>query len=246
MPRRRHSTEPIGNHLRVARRDAVRTLAQVARATGVNASSLSKFENNHSMPSFDDVSRLAQYSGWPLIFFATGRVRTHNDPRDLAAHLHYWGLRDLKVHPRRPLIGEVRAIEELIAEAADAHDIRIVEAVPGLLLLNDFNPSELLAAAPSRGTIRQVGWLSQVAYTISKLLDINLMKPGAAGRVNRTWSVARSEITRKEAQTATPAEDDKKPALRTSDPIARRWQIESALTLQDFEKRARDILEARR
>ena len=245
MPKRRRSTDGIGGRLQQARRDAGRTLAQVAKATGVNASSLSKFENGHSTPGFDDVSRLAQFYGWPLIFFATGRLRTGDDPRELVAHLHFWGLRDLKVHPRRPLIGEVRAFENLVAEAADAPDARIVEALPGLLLRNEFEPSELLRAARSQGTVREVGWLSQVAYIISKQLDINLTQPGAAGKVNRTWTAARAELARAEAET-TPGEDDEQLDPLTSEGIARRWRVKRPITLPEFKTRARAILEDQR
>jgi len=245
VPRRRETKDGLGERLRLARRDAGSTLARVAQATGVNASSLSKFENGHSTPSFDDVSRLAQFYGWPLIYFATGRLRTGDDPRELAAHLYYWGLRDLEVHPRRPLIGEVRAFEYLIAEAANAPEARIVEAIPGLLLRNDYTPSELLAGARSHGTVKEVGWLSQVAYIISKQLDVDLIRPGASGRTNRTWTSARADLARTETD-ATPVVQDEPLGAITAEKIARRWGVERPITLEEFRVRAVTILEAQR
>lgn len=243
MPRRRKNAEDgVGARLRLARKDAGSTLARVAKATGVGVSSLSKFENDLSTPSFGDVARLAQFYGWPLIFFATGRLKTGDDPRDLAAHLYYWGLRDLEIHSGRPLIGEARSFELLAAEASDAPEVRIVEALPGLLLRNDFNDSELLSSARRHGTLKEVGWLSQIADIISRQLDINLIRPGASRRLNRTWTAARQELTHGRTEAASSQLHEL--AAPAAQKLAQRWGVERRVTLDEFKARAISILES--
>lgn len=93
MPRRSpRKHEPIGPRLRTARNDAGLTLKEAADLTGISAASLSHFETNRSQPSFGDICLFAEKLAWPLLFFATGRLRTGTDGRALAAQLFHWGL----------------------------------------------------------------------------------------------------------------------------------------------------------
>ena len=275
MPRRSPSKrEPIGQRIREARNDLGLTLKEIAGLTGISAASLSRFESNQSQPSFDNVCLIAEKLGWPLLYFAAGRLRTGTDARALAAQLYYWGLRDLHVS-RRPVLGEVRAFEEVLTEGVrDGASARVIEAVPALLLRNDFAPDDLVASARRYGTLRRVGWLSEVAERISGKIELRWIHPDAAVNLRRAWKSAWNELKkvapRGEAflvetilvedaaqpeyiSPASPggssgrAGDTDLPGREwhESPPVTRRWGIAFDLSLDDFARRARSILRAR-
>ena len=243
MPRRRKPQgEPLGRRFRRARQDGRLTLQEAAHRTGIAASSLSRFESDLSQPSFDDVCLMAREYGWPLVYFATGRVRTGADSRALAAHLFHWGLRDV-TDAERPILGEVRAFEDVVAESAREDAQALIEAVPALLLRNDFDPDDLLASARRFATVRRVGWLNEIADQISRELELPWLHPDAARNVRATWVAAWAEI----ASDATEKEPDVDPAGPPTEeipPVTRRWGIRSDVPLGAFLKRARVILGA--
>ena len=274
MPRRSPSKrEPIGRRIREARNDIGLTLKETAGSTGISAASLSRFESNRSQPSFDNVCLIAEKLGWPLLYFATGRLRTGTDARALAAQLYYWGLRDLHVS-RRPVLGEVRAFEEVLTEGVrDGASARIIEAVPALLLRNDFAAADLVASARRYGTLRRVGWLSEVAERISGKLELRWIHPDAAVNVRRAWKSAWNELKKVEpkgevffvepilvedtaqldyvspASAGSSSVRAGEPDLHGSEwhdspPVTRRWGIAFDLSLGDFTRRARSILRA--
>ncbi len=242
MPRRRNRQgEPLGRHFRQARQDMGLTLQEAADRTGIAASSLSRFESDQSQPSFDDVRLIAREYGWPLVYFATGRLRTGADSRALAAHLFHWGLRDV-TDSERPILGEVRAFEDVVPESVrEGAPATLIEAVPALLLRNDFDPDDLLASARRFATVRRVGWLNEVAEQISRKLELRWLHPDAARNIRTTWIAAWAEI-------ASDASDEE-PEAKVDDaakgdipPVTKRWGITLDLSLDDFLKRARAIL----
>lgn len=239
MPRRRERQgPPLGRRFRRARRDSGLTLQQAAEKTGIAASSLSRFESDQSQPSFDDVCLMAREYGWPLAYFATGRLRTGADARALAAHLFHWGLRDIP-DPEKTILGEVRAFEDVASESVREESRELLEAVPALLLRNDFDPDDLLASARRFSTVRRVGWLSEVAEQISRELELRFLHPDAARNVRTSWVDAWAEIASESTEETPEAErppDDDLP------PLNRRWGVSSDLKLEDFLKRARAIL----
>lgn len=161
MARRVRKWQPIGEWLKKARRDADLTLSELARLTGVSSSALARFESNRAVPSFADVCVIAQRLRWPLLYFATGRERTGNDRRALAAQLFYWGLRDLRL-AERVLLGEIRAFEELIAEVvAGDPSPRVLEALPALLLRNKFVASEIISLTWQPVRKSPAAWLAR-------------------------------------------------------------------------------------
>ena len=246
MPRRSpRKHEPIGPRLRTARNDAGLTLKDAADLTGISAASLSRFETNRSQPSFGDICLLAEKFGWPLLYFATGRLRTGTDGRALAAQLFHWGLRDLSISGR-PVLGEVRAFEDVVPESVrDRAAVRLIEAVPALLLRNDFAAPELVASAKRYGTLQRVGWLSEVAEIISRKLEVRWIHPDAAANVHAAWRTAWTEVRQGAGR-----EEVVEPVIfadRTpgdSPAVSRRWRIALDLSLDDFLTRARTILGA--
>ena len=246
MPRRSPKKHDlIGPRLRTARRDAGLTLKEAADLTGISAASLSRFETGGSQPSFGDICLLAEKLGWPLLYFATGRLRSGTDGRALAAQLFHWGLRDLSVSGR-PILGEVRAFEDVVPESVrDGAAVRLIEAVPALLLRSDFAAPELVASAKRYGTLRRVGWLSEVAELVSRKLEIRWIHPDAAANVHAAWRTAWAELSQDAGR-----EEVVEPVIfahRTpadSPAVSRRWGIALDLSLDDFLRRARTILGA--
>lgn len=242
MPRRRkRQGEPLGRHFRQARQDMSLTLQEAADRTGIAASSLSRFESDQSQPSFDDVRLIAREYGWPLIYFATGRLRTGADSRALAAHLFHWGLRDV-TDSERPILGEVRAFEDVVPESVrEGAPATLIEAVPALLLRNDFDPDDLLASARRFATVRRVGWLNEVAEQISRKLELRWLHPDAARNIRTTWIAAWAEIASdtSDEESETEVDDTTKGDIP---PVTERWGITFDLSLDVFLKRARAIL----
>ena len=133
-----------GNGWRTARKDEGLTLQELAESTGVSKSSIARFESDRAVPGFGDVFVIARQLGWPLLYFATGKQRSGDDDRTLVTHLQSWGLRDVKI-PEPILTGEARPFEELLAKVVSRPITqRILAALPGLLLRNDFDPNRLL------------------------------------------------------------------------------------------------------
>ena len=158
--RRRSPSTDFGQHLRSARIRAGINLTRLATRSGVSVSSLSRFEAGASQPGFADACAIAKALGTPLLFLADGRDRTSNDPRDLIAHLAFWGLNDL-APGEVALIGEARPFEGLIAVSlTDAGTPRILESIPALLLKNEFSVAELVAQAVGAGVLHRLGWLA--------------------------------------------------------------------------------------
>jgi len=238
MPRRRKPQgEPLGPRFRRARRDSHLTLQEAADRTGIAASSLSRFESDQSQPSFDDVCLMAREYGWPLVYFASGRLRTGADARALAAHLFHWGLRDVPDR-EKTILGEVRAFEDVASEAVRDESRELLEAVPGLFLRNDFDPDDLLASARRFSTVRRVGWLNEVAEQISRELELRFLHPDAARNVRNTWVAAWAEIASEE-----PPEDEREESANGDlPPLNKRWGVTSDLKLEDFLRRARSLL----
>lgn len=248
--RRRVTSSDLPRHLREARRRAGLTLSALAERTGVSLSSLSRFESGASHPGFEDVCTIARVLNVPLLFLAEGRYHTGTDPRDLIAHLAYWGLDDL-VGNDTPLLGESRGFEELIAEATgNGTTPRIIEGIPALLLKNDFSPDALASHATRTDTLVRVGWLAEMAEWIATQLAVSDIRPSATTRLREIKTIAWSELKQMREQPAPAHVQECFDGLGTTDavapknvpPIARKWRIAYTTPQNEFLQRARSIL----
>ena len=231
------------------------TLTELGRLTRVSSSALGRFESDRAVPSFDDVCLIAQQLGWPLLYFATGRERTGNDRLALAAQLYYWGLRDVSL-AERVLIGEVRPFEGLIAEVVSgAPNPRVLEAIPGLLLRNTFEASELVSCAVRYGSLRRLAWLADVAEKISEEVPREYLQPDALRWLHAVQAAAtgaKDKLARDEIDYVFPpsAQRPAQTKLRErawalSPPLTKRWGIACDIPLRQFLSRALTVLEAR-
>jgi transcriptional regulator with XRE-family HTH domain len=227
----------------------------------VSLSSLSRFESGTSHPGFADVCAIARALGAPLLFLADGRDRTGSDPRDLIAHLAYWGLNDL-AGGETSLIGEARPFENLIADSlVGATTPRILEGIPALLLKNDFSVHELQSEATRTQSLHRLGWLAEIAEWIASQISVNRIHPSASSKIHQVrlsaWQHRLDDFKRAKpslwledwdlfgkfdsydpTQMDVKALEDKIPAIAT------KWRIAYTTPQEDFLARARDILAA--
>jgi transcriptional regulator with XRE-family HTH domain len=246
MTKRKRRWHPIGQWLRTARKDAGLTFAELERLTGVSSSSLVRFESNRAVPNFGDVCLIAQQLSWPLVYFATGRDRTGHDPAALAAQLHYWGLKDLSL-PRRVLFGETRPFEELVAEAVTADPSpRVLEGIPGLLLRNKVDVAELLASARRYLGINRLGWLADVAQTVSRRIPQEYVHPDAPRQLRAVLADTEKTASPEEIDYVfgeIPSSASGQRVWSASPALTKRWRIACDISLNQFQERAISILE---
>jgi len=259
MPRRALQSD-FGRHLRSARVRAGITSSTLAARSGVSVSSVSRFEAGISQPGFADACAIAKVLGTPLLFLADGRDRTGSDPRDLIAHLAYWGLNDL-APGEVALVGEARPFEGLIASCVtDAGTPRILESIPSLLLKNDFSALELEAQATGVGVLHRLGWLAEIAEWIASQISVSRIHPSASAKVTQVRRSAWNRRQRDFAKLSKPprrtegwdllgnpevsADGEAVKRLGNSSPIAKKWKIAYATPQEEFLTRARDILAA--
>lgn len=195
--------------------------------------------------------QMARALGWPLLFFATGHERTGSDPRHLAAHLRFWGLTD---QPADALIGESRAFEDLLLDAlSDRSTPRLVEAVPALLLRNDFDHEGLFERAQERGLRGRVGWACELAEWIASNLDLNSIRPDALPKLRElrkktfdfmmpdTWDIIGEGWTFEEDHDPAGWKEIKRAIARTPD-LTKKWWIVFETPQERFLDRAEEIL----
>jgi transcriptional regulator with XRE-family HTH domain len=236
------------------------TSSTLARRSGVSVSSVSRFEAGISQPGFADACAIAKALGTPLLFLADGRDRTGNDPRDLIAHLAYWGLNDL-APGEVALVGEARPFEGLIVSCVtDAATPRILESIPALLLKNDFSVLELEAQAIGIGVLHRLGWLAEIAEWIASQISVSQIHPSASGKVKQlrrsAWNRRQKDVAKLSTSAHQPeawdflgnnegkTDSQSFKRLGNSSPITKKWKIAYATPQDDFLTRARDILAA--
>ena len=256
--RRRHLQADFGLHVRSARIRAGITLSTLSARSGVSVSSLSRFETAASQPGFADACAIAKALGTPLLFLADGRDRTGSDPRDLVAHLAYWGLNDL-APGEVALIGEARPFEVLIAVSlTDAGTPRILESIPALLLKNDFSDAELEAQATGARVLHRLGWLAEIAEWIAGQIPVSRIHPSAFSKVRQVrraaWNRRQQDFAKLLksprwpegwdvfGNTTTAPDRDAPKGQESISPIARKWKVAYSTPQRDFLARARDIL----
>jgi len=245
MARRKRRWHPVGKWLRAARHGSELTLKELERLTGISSSALARFESDEAIPSVGDVCLIAQQLGWPLLYLTSGRERTGDDPLALVSQLYYWGLRDIAV-PERVLLGEVRPFENLVAVVVAAEvSARILEAIPGLLLRNRLDASELISCGRQFESLRRLGWLADVAQTISKSIPREHIRPEASRWFRAVIRSAKDEATPKDVDsvfTRTGGAASAKQTFAKSPPLTKRWRIACDITLNQFADRALSLL----
>lgn len=184
--------------------------------------------------------------GRPLLYFATGRDRTGNDPRDLAAHLASWGLGDV-LASEVPLIGETKPFDWLIAEVLSRNDVpRILEAVPGLLLRNEFDAADMIRACKRTRTTHRLGWLAEIAEKIASKVPVAKIDPQATARIatirEEAWRKRRGEAATVWDNFGVEPDERGGSLVGGLPPLAEKWRIRYRTPQAQFLERARENL----
>ena len=241
----------MGDWIRKAREVAGLTAAELAARTSISISTLWRLENGRAALGFAEVCRIAECTGVPLIYLATGRSRSGTEPEDLAGQVTYWGISDLA---GGNLIGEAHTVESVVCDCLANPAPRILEVVPAILLFHRTSHAELLAIASLKGgeeTLRRLAWVSDLAEWLVGQLPLAQLPPAAHKRIRQLRSAAARTLPKEltwdpldkswsAADVALAAEQQ-----RTNlPPIHRKWRIFSLTRQERFLERTLTNLES--
>jgi transcriptional regulator with XRE-family HTH domain len=214
---------------------------QLGARLGLSQSRISRIENGHEHP---DVVLLLQLAG--ALQVSIHRLLYGTDERgeglrDIAIELHGLGLVDLRVDDAR-VPGASRRPEELfpLCVAEDRPNPRIIEAMPALLVWNEWSPVLLKAFAETHSTraLWRLGWLADVADFLSRDGRI-------PGKCHRSL-IHKFLLLVKQPGEEAPWDDLGFPSREPpSSALWTRWTIRYEADLDQFQQRARELHEAR-
>jgi transcriptional regulator with XRE-family HTH domain len=224
----------IAENLKRSRRSAGITQFALARAANLAQSKVSRFESGRHLPDLEDAVKLAIALKIPIERLLTGRWRPSIDLRGIALELFHLGVCDLEiVNPRVP--GAFRRKEQILAIAlqGDRPDPRIVEAIPFVLSIREFDVPLTLAFAASYDSRIQyrLAWLSELTLFFSK---------------QTSWFPVDLKSERQLNQFVRRAKKPKQPdslghPATKSSPIWQRWNIQYSGTIQSFRARIEEV-----
>lgn len=252
------NSSSVGARVLEARRIAGLSQAQLASAADISQPTISRIESDAVAPTFGDVCAIARVTRAPLLFLATGYGQSGLGVGALVSQLHAYGLRDMDV-AEAPILGESRSFEELVAASARLASPRLLEAIPGLLLRNEFSTTELNAYTRKEAVRHRIGWLAEIAFSIGGKRELAAaVRPHAQERLERVfrpaWEMRRKRFKLKSAfdwdpldrtlPAGTQAEKDRALKRWAADapPITRKWRVADATPERNFLERARGIL----
>jgi transcriptional regulator with XRE-family HTH domain len=122
----------VGERLRAARRQRGETLAQVAAATDLSASTLSRLESGARRPTIEHLLALARHHG-TTVDALVAPPPTPEDPRVHAEPVHRGRM---TYYPLTRRAGEVQAFKQVIAPRADEPDLRVHDGYEWLYVLS--------------------------------------------------------------------------------------------------------------
>lgn len=110
------SDPTFGERLRRVRLDAELTQSQLVRRSGIPKPTLSRYENDHVMPSLSTLGRLAKALGVPETVLLPGK---HTPEQELINALHERGI---EIRSR----AEARRVAHVVADALEQRELRVV------------------------------------------------------------------------------------------------------------------------
>jgi len=229
-------TEPQ-DWLRQARKNAGLTQAQVVRLLGITQSTVSDLERGRISLDWERSVRFAALYEIPLQWILTRTERPADTLSGIAFELGFYGLSDVVVSEAL-VPGAYRRFEEVIclALAGGRPSPRVIEAIPALLLRNNWSHEILGGFATAYHIDGRLGWLADLALTLSERPRLRAVHLGVrTGELNRL--VRSIDKPTKEDSLGAPARDKRKlPA------IWKRWRITYDRALEAFEDRAIDLI----
>ncbi len=171
----------FGDSLRRHRKLAGWSQQQLAQALSVDRSLVSRWESGEREPGLWEVVRAALALGVPVSTLAVGspglqggaeivwrEVAARGAPFLAAGSTPLWAL---------------RPVHESVADALLHPDPRVIEHLPGLLLLESFPPRALWGLCADWGVERRLGWIADIALGLAR--TSGLARPPVQSRLLR-------------------------------------------------------------
>lgn len=230
--------EKYAANLKSARHSAGLTQESLALRSGVVRLRIARAELGQYVPRLDEATKLARVLRIPLEQLVDGRTTPPSDFRGIAVELNHLGVSDLEVH-NSVVPGSFRHPEEVLvlALAGDRPEPRVVEAIPTILARQKFHAVlvDAFTKLHDRRVKTRLAWLSDVTLTLGKAANFPIPIETEPQLREFIQLGEKAEITDSLGH----------PATGNVPPAWRRWNINYAGTMQDFLRRAREIVAAR-
>lgn len=161
----------FGDRLRRHRKLAGWSQARLARELSIDRSLVSRWESGDREPGLWEVARAAGALGIPVSTLAVGspglqggaeivwrEIAARGAPFLAAAASPLWAL---------------RPVQDSLADALLHPDPRVIEHLPGLLLLESFPPRALWGLCADSGVERRLGWIADIALGLTRSAGVS-------------------------------------------------------------------------
>ena len=226
----------FGDSLRRHRKLAGWSQQQLARALSVDRSLVSRWESGDREPGLWEVVRAARALGVPVSALSVGSASLQGGAEIVWREVAARGAPFLAAGST-PLWA-LRPVQESVADALLHPDPRVIEHLPGLLLLEGFPPRALWGLCADWGVERRLGWIADIALGLARAAGVD--RSPAQSRLLRELL----ELCSRPGPDAPldslgfpAAEPDRLP------PVFKRWRITYDGELARFEAAAKELAE---
>lgn len=228
----------FGERLRRHRTHAGWNQQALARALSVDRSLVSRWESGDREPGMWDAIRAAHALGVPVSALVVGPAGLPGGPEVVWRELAWRGA-DLQPAGAVPL-WSLRPVHETIADALLHPEPRVIDQLPGLLLIEDVLPRALWGQCADLGVERRLGWIADIALGIAH--DGRIATPPWRVRALR---IVLSLVARPEVDEDPDSLGYGTPEPGRLPPVFRRWRIEYDGELGRFEAAATQLDEVK-
>ena len=229
----------FGERLRRYRALAGLNQASLARTLSVDRSLVSRWESGSREPSLWEVVRAAGALGVSVSALVVGSQGLLGGSEVVWQELACRGV-PLLAAAEVPL-WSVRPVHETVADALLHPEPRVIDLLPGVLLLEEVSPRALWGQCADLGVERRLGWIADVALGLAR--EGRIATQASRSRVLQT---ALSLVARPENDVEYDSLGFEAAELRTLSPVFRRWRISYDGELRRFEAAAKELEEAHR
>jgi len=224
----------FGSRFKRLRQLAGLSQQRVADALSVDRSLISLWESGKREPGLWEAVRVARVLGVPVSELAVGTVGLPYGPRVIWQEIAYRGA-SLTAAGTSPLWA-IRPVQESVADALLHPEPRLVDRLPGLLLVEDFPPLALWGLCADYGVDRRLGWIADIARTVA----------GSGSVPTRPLTARALDVLLERSQRPSPgtAYDTLGFGAGRTDhlpPPSKRWRISYDQTLTGFESAAEEL-----
>jgi len=161
----------FGDSLRRHRKLAGWSQEQLAQAVSVDRSLVSRWESGDRDPGLWEVVRAARALGVPVSTLAVGSAGLQGGAEVVWREIAARGAPVLAAGSS-PLWA-LRPIQDSVADALLHPDPRVIEYLPGWLLLESFPPRALWGLCTDWGVERRLGWIADIALGLARTVGVS-------------------------------------------------------------------------